>query len=121
MALVLPLTAVSRNLALPDDLPPPPARSIVLVGMPGAGKSSIGRRLAARWGLPFRDADTEIEQAAGASVGEIFSRTARRISARRAPGHRPPAGGRRADRARHRRRGASSSRAPAVPSARRAR
>ncbi|HZH46807.1 MAG TPA: shikimate kinase, partial [Roseococcus sp.] len=71
---MLPLTAVSRNLALPDDLSPPPARSIVLVGMPGAGKSSIGRRLAARWGLPFRDADTEIEQAAGASVGEIFSR-----------------------------------------------
>ena len=74
MALVLPSGAVSRNLALPDDLSPPPARSIVLVGMPGAGKSSIGRRLAARWGLPFRDADAEIEQAAGASVGEIFAR-----------------------------------------------
>lgn len=42
--------------------------------MPGAGKSSIGRRLAARWGVPFRDADTEIEQAAGIPINEIFSR-----------------------------------------------
>jgi shikimate kinase len=48
------------------------ARSIVLVGMMGAGKSSIGRRLAARLGLAFVDADCEIEQAAGMSVTEIF-------------------------------------------------
>jgi len=47
-------------------------RTIVLVGMPGAGKSSIGRRLAARLGLPFVDADTEIEQAANATIAEIF-------------------------------------------------
>lgn len=47
-------------------------RSIVLVGMPGAGKSSIGRRLAARLDLPFRDADAEIEAAAGMSIPEIF-------------------------------------------------
>ena len=40
-------------------------RSIVLVGMMGAGKSSIGRRLAARLGIPFIDADAEIESAAG--------------------------------------------------------
>jgi shikimate kinase/3-dehydroquinate synthase len=49
-------------------------RSIVLVGLMGAGKTSIGRRLAARLGLPFRDADAEIELAAGCSVAEIFER-----------------------------------------------
>nr|WP_156927037.1 shikimate kinase [Azospirillum halopraeferens] len=40
----------------------------------GAGKSAIGRRLAARLGLPFRDADTEIEKAAGCTIEEIFAR-----------------------------------------------
>lgn len=49
-------------------------RSIVLVGLMGAGKSSIGRRLAARLGLPFRDADTEIELAAGCDIPELFAR-----------------------------------------------
>lgn len=49
-------------------------RSIVLVGMMGAGKSSIGRRLATRLGIPFVDADTEIESAAGMSIPEIFDR-----------------------------------------------
>ncbi len=48
-------------------------RSIVLVGLMGAGKSVIGRRLAAHLGLPFRDSDTEIEAAAGRSVPELFS------------------------------------------------
>lgn len=47
-------------------------RSIVLVGMMGAGKSSVGRRLAARLGIPFADADAEIEQAAGMSIEDIF-------------------------------------------------
>src|SRR3981189_1185960 len=47
-------------------------RSIVLVGMMGAGKSTIGRRLSARLGLPFLDADTEIEAAAGMSIPDIF-------------------------------------------------
>lgn len=47
-------------------------RSIVLIGMMGAGKSSIGRRLAARLGIPFSDADAEIEEAAGMSVADIF-------------------------------------------------
>ncbi|KAB2869142.1 MAG: shikimate kinase [Bauldia sp.] len=47
-------------------------RSIVMVGMMGAGKSAIGRRLANRLGLPFVDADSEIEQAANASISEIF-------------------------------------------------
>ena len=49
-------------------------RTLVLVGMMGAGKSSIGRRLATRLGLPFVDADTEIEIAANASIPEIFDR-----------------------------------------------
>jgi shikimate kinase len=48
-------------------------RSIVLVGMMGAGKSSVGRRLASRLGLPFFDADTEIERAAGMTIPEIFA------------------------------------------------
>lgn len=48
------------------------ARSIVLVGMMGAGKSTIGRRLAARLQLPFVDADTEIEAAAGMTIPELF-------------------------------------------------
>lgn len=48
-------------------------RSIVLIGMMGSGKSSVGRRLAARLGLPFSDADTEIEQAAGMTIPEIFA------------------------------------------------
>ena len=48
-------------------------RSVVLVGMMGAGKSSIGRRLAARLGIPFVDADIEIEKAAGMSIAEIFA------------------------------------------------
>jgi shikimate kinase len=47
-------------------------RSIVLVGMMGAGKSTIGRRLAARLHLPFADADTEIEAAASMSIPDIF-------------------------------------------------
>src|SRR5690349_19286071 len=47
-------------------------RSIVFVGMMGAGKSSVGRRLAARLGIPFVDADAEIEAAAGMTIPEIF-------------------------------------------------
>jgi shikimate kinase len=47
-------------------------RSVVLVGIMGAGKSTIGRRLAARLRLPFLDADIEIEAAAGMSIPDIF-------------------------------------------------
>src|ERR1700722_3897255 len=46
-------------------------RSVVLIGMMGAGKSSIGRRLAARLAIPFVDADVEIEEAAGMSIADI--------------------------------------------------
>jgi shikimate kinase len=46
---------------------------IVLVGLMGAGKTSVGRRLAARLSLPFRDADEEIEKAAGCSIEDIFA------------------------------------------------
>jgi shikimate kinase len=49
-------------------------RPIVMVGMMGAGKSAIGRRLAQRLGLPFVDADAEIERAAGATIAEIFEK-----------------------------------------------
>src|SRR5579885_2464016 len=50
------------------------ARSVVLIGMMGVGKSSVGRRLGTRLGIPFVDADTEIEKAAGMSIAEIFAR-----------------------------------------------
>jgi shikimate kinase/3-dehydroquinate synthase len=63
--------ALRETASLPDTLA---GRTIVLVGLMGAGKTSIGRRLAARLGLPFRDADQEIEMAAGCSIPEIFSR-----------------------------------------------
>src|SRR4051812_13379506 len=49
-------------------------KSVVLVGMMGAGKSSIGRRLATTLGVAFHDADSEIEAAAGCSINEIFER-----------------------------------------------
>jgi len=67
---------------MPEISPPPTpeaeilaalgARLVVLVGMMGAGKSTVGRRLAARLHLPFIDADCEIEAAAGMSISEIF-------------------------------------------------
>ena len=64
-AVSLPHALAGRSLA---------GRSIVLVGLMGAGKTSIGRRLAAQLGMPFRDADAEIELAAGCTVPELFSR-----------------------------------------------
>ena len=74
---MLALTVMTRNTALKEAVPLPEAltgRSVVLVGLMGAGKTSIGRRLAARLGLPFRDADAEIELAAGCTIPELFSR-----------------------------------------------
>ena len=56
------------------DALPSPDRCIVLVGLMGAGKSTVGRRLAKRLGLPFIDSDEEIERAADRSIGEIFDR-----------------------------------------------
>ncbi|MGZ5823399.1 MAG: shikimate kinase [Hyphomicrobium sp.] len=58
----------------PDAKPAKLARTVVLVGLMGAGKSCIGRRLAQRLGLAFVDADTEVERAAGCSIAEIFQR-----------------------------------------------
>ena len=49
-------------------------KPVVLVGMMGSGKTAVGRRLATALGVPFRDADAEIEAAAGCSVNDIFSR-----------------------------------------------
>lgn len=77
---MLALADMTRNSTMADTGPAPllPAwtngRSLVLVGLMGAGKTSIGRRLALRVGLPFRDADAEIEQAAGCTVAELFAR-----------------------------------------------
>ena len=48
-------------------------KSIVMVGLMGCGKSAVGRRLAARLGLPFVDADEEIEKAAGQSIEDMFA------------------------------------------------
>ena len=55
-----------------SQIAPVSQRSIVLVGLMGAGKTAIGKRLAARLNLPFHDADEEIERAAGMSIAEIF-------------------------------------------------
>jgi shikimate kinase len=62
VAMVIPADGIARD------------RTIALVGLMGAGKSCIGRRLAARLDLPFIDADREIEEAAGCAISEIFAR-----------------------------------------------
>lgn len=55
-------------------VPSPYPRNVVLVGLMGAGKTSVGRRLATKLSLPFVDADSAIEEAAGCNVAEIFER-----------------------------------------------
>ena len=71
-------TAISASTSAPQDAEITAAlgtRSVVLVGMMGAGKSTIGRRLSLRLRLPFLDADSEIEVAhAGMTIPEIFER-----------------------------------------------
>ena len=61
-------------LAAMPDAPAFPERSIVLVGLMGVGKSTVGRRLARRLGLPFVDSDEEIERVADHEIREIFDR-----------------------------------------------
>jgi shikimate kinase len=65
----MPKTA-SPSLAVEPDLR---AHTLVLVGMMGAGKSSVGKRLAQTLDLPFKDADEEIERAAGLTIPDIFA------------------------------------------------
>ena len=67
----------TANLAMTQTPPPPRIdlrqRTIVLVGLMGVGKSTVGRRLAAALDMPFRDADHEVEAAAGRTIPEIFA------------------------------------------------
>ena len=63
-----------KILTEPERLAFAAQRPITLVGLMGSGKSSIGKRLAARLNLPFVDADTAIEEAAGMTISEMFER-----------------------------------------------
>lgn len=65
---------VHEQTETPDCGSPMAERSIVLVGLMGAGKSTVGRRLASVLRLPFHDADQEIETAAGCSISDFFER-----------------------------------------------
>jgi len=69
-------TRTSRIKKITSDLGD---RSIVLIGLMGCGKSSIGRRLATRLKLPFVDADSEIVEAAGKSIAEIFEEDGEKV------------------------------------------
>jgi len=60
--------------ARPDDAPVSLNKTVVMVGMMGAGKTAVGRALAVRLAVPFLDSDTEIEAAANMKIAEIFSR-----------------------------------------------
>jgi shikimate kinase len=65
---------VQEQTETPDPSRPMAERSIVLVGLMGAGKSTVGRRLASALRLPFHDADQEIETAAGCSISDFFEK-----------------------------------------------
>jgi shikimate kinase/3-dehydroquinate synthase len=67
-------TEPSADTSPDDEIPALAGRSLVLIGLMGAGKTSVGRRLAARLALPFLDADAEIETAAGLDIAELFAR-----------------------------------------------
>ena len=60
-----------KKMSLPPSLTD---QFIILIGLMGAGKSSLGHRLAAAAGLPFKDSDVEVERAAGCTIQEIFDR-----------------------------------------------
>jgi len=66
------MSEIERNEAPPDTYRL--KKTVVMVGMMGAGKTAVGRALAARLGVPFLDSDAEIEAAANMSVPEIFTR-----------------------------------------------
>lgn len=71
-AQLCPRAIVGEMMELHKSLPYP--KTVVLVGLMGAGKSCVGRRLAARLGIAFADADKEIEAAAGLTISEIFTK-----------------------------------------------
>ncbi len=77
--MTVPPEPVSSEPAPPASEPPERPhfvlpRTIALVGLMGVGKTTIGKRLAEHFGLPFVDADEEIEKAAGQSIADIFAR-----------------------------------------------
>ena len=57
-----------------DPPAPPPSSHLILIGLPGAGKSSLGRKVARQMAVPFLDLDAEIERAEGRTIAEIFGR-----------------------------------------------
>jgi shikimate kinase len=65
---------VQEHTETPEKVLPLAERSLVLVGLMGAGKSTVGRRLGNALRLPFHDADAEIEMAAGCSISDFFER-----------------------------------------------
>ncbi len=69
-----PLPPKHRGELSPETLSRIGGRTIVLVGLMGAGKTTVGRRLAEALHMPFKDADHEIEEAAGLTVSEIFKK-----------------------------------------------
>ena len=68
------MVTVGNEISPDPALIPAITKPIVLVGLMGAGTSAVGRRLAQRLGVPFNDADLEIERAAGCTIEEIFER-----------------------------------------------